>query len=75
MRAWTVKTLQADRSLSDKEKNQFEITLNWYLGYGAKQKLGEPTDRENGKIFWRHALEGKNPAEWQKKQWGVAIPR
>jgi len=73
MRQWTERVLTGDVSVSPQEKERWLVTLNWYLGYCAKESLGDPTDRENGKVFWRHALEEKNPAEWQKKQWGEAM--
>jgi integron integrase len=75
MRAWVEKILRADNKLSEKVKEQYLITLKWYLGFCAKESLGEPTDRENGKIFWRQAVEQRvpKPEAWQKKQWGEAM--
>jgi integron integrase len=73
MRVWLEKTLKADESLSSKDREQFQTTLNWYLGFCAKESLGEPTDRENGKIFWKRAALARKPEQWQEDQWGRAM--
>ncbi|MEO0452640.1 MAG: integron integrase [Verrucomicrobiota bacterium] len=73
MRVWVEKTLQADSSVSPRDRESWMATLSWYLGFCAKQKLGEPTARENGKIFWTQAVPTKDPEPWQKEQWGQAM--
>jgi hypothetical protein len=77
MHAWVEKILRADNKLSEKVKEQYLITLKWYLGFCVKESLGEPTERENEKIFWRQAVEKRDlkPEAWQKKQWGEAMKR
>jgi len=73
MRAWVERTLESDPAVSARDKEHWLVTLHWYLGFCAKQKLGEPTDRENGKIFWKQAVPTKDPEPWQKEQWGQAM--
>jgi integron integrase len=55
------------------DRRAWWVTLKWYFGYCAKMELGEPTNRENGKIFWRDAVLASNPEDWQKVQWGAAL--
>jgi len=66
---WVKALLEADKQLSQKQRECTLITLRWYLGYCAKMELGEPGKRENGRIFWKNAVLAKQPEPWQEKQW------
>jgi len=55
------------------ERQAWWITIKWYFGFCAKKGLGEPSNRENGKVFWREAVLPTKPDDWQKKQWGDAL--
>jgi hypothetical protein len=52
MHDWVKVQLQAYSAASVQERRAWWITLKWYFGYCAKQELGEPTKRDNRKIFW-----------------------
>ena len=65
--------LREHSGASLEERRAWWVTLKWYFGYCAKKELGEPTKRENGKIFWRDAVLASNPEAWQKAQWGDAL--
>ena len=44
--------LREHSGASLEKRRAWWVTLKWYFGYCAKQELGEPTKRDNGKIFW-----------------------
>ena len=49
------------------------IVLQWYFGFCAKRELGDPSDRQNGRIFWKEAVLTREPQKWQLKQWTAAM--
>ncbi len=65
--------MRADERLSAKQREQWMITLKWYLGYCAKHGLDWPGDRDNGRRFWRSAVMERKPEPWQEKQWASAM--
>lgn len=73
MHDWVKVHLKAYSGASVEERRAWWITLKWYFGYCAKKELGEPTNRDNGKIFWRDAVLCADPEDWQKAQWGDAL--
>ena len=73
MHDWVKFHLKAYSGASVEERRAWWITLKWYFGYCAKKELGEPTNRDNGKIFWRDAVLCADPDDWQKAQWGDAL--
>jgi integron integrase len=73
MHSWVKVQLKEYSGASLEERRAWWITLKWYFGYCAKKRLGEPTNRDNGKIFWRDAVSCANPKDWQKAQWGNAL--
>ncbi|MEM6884811.1 MAG: integron integrase [Verrucomicrobiota bacterium] len=73
MRSWMEKTLQRDGTVPDCDKEKWKVTLNWYLGYCTKEKLGDPTIKDNAKIFWKQAVLPRKPEPWQEKQWADAM--
>lgn len=73
MKSWVWSILERDGGLSAERRAKWEVVLNWYLGFCAKQELGDPSDRENGKIFWRDAVLARQPEAWQREQWGDAL--
>ena len=54
-------------------RRKWWITLKWYFGFCARNDLGDPGKRENGKLFWKDSVLKKNPEEWQKEQWAMAM--
>jgi integron integrase len=73
MHDWVIQHLKEYPGVGLEERRRWWITLKWYFGYCAKKELGEPTNRENGRIFWRDAVLASNPEEWQKEQWAAAL--
>jgi integron integrase len=73
MHDWIKSNLKEHTSVSLDDRRAWWITLKWYFGYCSKKELGEPTDRENGEIFWRDAVLAAKPEDWQKAQWGDAL--
>lgn len=70
MQDWITAHLRDYAGASVEERRHWLITLKWYFGFCAKKELGDVTNRENGKIFWREAVLASQPEEWQKAQWG-----
>ena len=73
MHEWVKVQLKEYSNANAEERQAWWITIKWYFGYCAKKGLGEPSNRENGKIFWREAVLPARPNEWQKKQWGDSL--
>ena len=73
MQGWVQKVLNQEQSVSSKDKEAWTVTLKWYFGYCAKESLGEPTLKENGRVFWREAVKPREPSAWQEQQWGAAL--
>jgi integron integrase len=73
MHGWIKVQLNECSIASLEERRAWWITLKWYFGYCTKKELGEPTNRDNGKIFWRDAVLSAEPDDWQKAQWGDAL--
>jgi len=73
MDTWVQRLLERDESLGAEKRRKWTVTLNWYLGFCAKKELGDPLERENGRVFWREAVLPKAPAPWQKQQWAAAL--
>lgn len=74
MKTWIQKVLATEPGLNEEVRDAWWITLRWYLKYCAKQELGDPTSRDNGKVFWKEAvLTRPDLTEWQKDQWGQAL--
>lgn len=73
MHDWVTAHLKEYTEASLEERRAWWITLKWYFGYCSKKELGDPTDRELGKIFWRDAVLPIDPEDWQKAQWGDAL--
>ena len=73
MYEWVKVQLEEYSSASLEERHAWWITLKWYFGYCAKKELGEPINRDNGKIFWRDAVLPAQPEDWKKAQWGNAL--
>jgi len=73
MKSWTWSILERDEGLSPEQRAQWEVVLNWYFGFCAKRELRDPSDRENGKLFWSEAVQQRNPEAWQRAQWGEAL--
>ena len=69
MREWIKKALEAESQLTEEERKTWRVILKWYLGYSTKNQFGDPSLRDNGKIFWREAVLTKQGLqEWQKEQ-------
>ena len=60
MKTWIQKVLEADPGLEEGVRDTWWITLRWYLKYCEKQELGDPTSRDNGKVFWKEAVRHRN---------------
>ncbi|MEM0965419.1 MAG: integron integrase [Verrucomicrobiota bacterium] len=73
MHEWVRKHLKDYKEAPLEERRRWWITLKWYFGYCSKKELGDPTNRENGLIFWRDAVMSSEPEEWQRDQWGAAM--
>ncbi len=73
MNDWILKLLKQDVALSEKQRKQYEITLNWYFGYCSKKQLGDPGERENGRVFWREAVSPRRAEQWQRDGWANAM--
>jgi hypothetical protein len=73
MHEWVRVQLSEAAGKDADKRESWWITLKWYFGFCAKRELGDPTNREHGKIFWREAVLPRNPAEWQKAQWGASL--
>ena len=71
MREWIKKALEGEADLTEEERKAWGVTLKWYFGFCTKNQLGDPSLRDNGKVFWREAVLTKSGLkEWQKEQWG-----
>ena len=70
---WVKVCLNDSQSLNPTQRQAWWITLKWYFGYCSRKDLGDPCNRENGKIFWRNAVLPKKSASWQNEQWGAAL--
>lgn len=74
MQTWVQRVLETHSSLSEEEKDAWWITLKWYFGFCAKHELGDPWNRDNGKLFWKDAVLNRPKTEdWQREQWGKAL--
>ncbi|MCB1123100.1 MAG: integron integrase [Verrucomicrobiae bacterium] len=74
MKTWIQKVLASEPGLDEGERNAWWITLRWYLKYCAKQELGDPSSRDNGKVFWKDAVLARpDLKDSQKEQWGKAM--
>ena len=74
MKTWIQKVLEEDPAVSEGNREAWWITVRWYLKYCAKQELGDPANRDNGKVFWKEAvLTRRELTEWQREQWGAAL--
>ncbi|MDA0348371.1 MAG: integron integrase [Verrucomicrobia bacterium] len=74
MSEWIIKALESEPGLNAEERRAWLITLKWYFGYVAKHQIGDPSLRDNGKIFWRQAVLTKpGLTDRQKDQWGKAM--
>lgn len=67
------KTLKQDEMVTPDDKQRWKVTLNWYLGYCTKEKLGDPIIKDNAKVFWKRAVLPRKPEPWQEKQWAAAM--
>ena len=56
MHEWIKKALELESGLSVEERKAWSVTLKRYFGYVAKNQIGDPSVRDNGKIFWREAV-------------------
>ena len=50
MHEWVSLQLEDYANANAAEKQAWWVTIKWYLGYCTKKRLGEPSNRENGKI-------------------------
>jgi integron integrase len=73
MHEWVKINLKDFEAASLAERRAWWVTLKWYFGYCSKKELGDPGDRENGKIFWRDAVLPSRPDDWQLEQWSAAM--
>ena len=75
MNEWVTKRLKESEGVDVEVRRKWWITLIWYYGFCASRELGDPGNRENGKIFWRDAVKVKDPPpeKWQEEQWGAAL--
>jgi hypothetical protein len=51
MHEWVKVQLKEYSNANAEERQAWWITIKWYFGYCAKKGLGEPSNRQNGKIF------------------------
>jgi len=70
---WVKAHLDHSKVLNPSQRKAWCITLKWYFGYCAKNKLKDPWNRENGKVFWKDAVLTSKSTDWQREQWGAAL--
>jgi len=58
-----------ERGLDAKSREQCVILLRWYLSFCGKNALVDPTDRENGRMFWRQVILPREASKRQEDQW------
>jgi hypothetical protein len=51
MHEWVKVQLKEYSNANAEERQAWWITIKWYFGFCAKKGLGEPSNRENGKVF------------------------
>ncbi|MCH8476223.1 MAG: site-specific integrase [Opitutales bacterium] len=73
MKTWIEKVLADDVNVSEKKKGVYRKVLAWYLGYCSKNELLHPSERENGKAFWRNGVLAKDLEGWKRVETGDAL--
>ncbi len=74
MKTWIQKVLEEDPAVLEGDRDAWWMTLRWYMKYCAKQELGDPSNRDNGKVFWKDVVLARSElTNLQKERWGAAL--
>lgn len=65
--------LKASRSVDSREKNGYEMLLEWFENFRMRNEL--KAGKESARIFWRSDVLGKEAERenWQLEQWAKAL--